>query len=146
MSQTYARAAQAYRAAIVSSSSSLHTLLFLYDLMIADLLRAKDARVRGQFDLCFNALRKASRIALALPTTLDWRRAGKLAATLERFYLSLSCRIMRLSRHGQPLELFDRMVDDLRSVRATWQEVARATSDAARPSSGAHGRSMRQSG
>ncbi|HEV8392193.1 MAG TPA: flagellar protein FliS [Dongiaceae bacterium] len=129
MFQTYARAAQAYRAAIASSSSSLRTLLFLYDMMIAHLLKARDARGRGQFEISFHELRDASRIALALPTTLDRARAGKLAATLERFYLSLSCRIVRLSRHGQPLERFDRMIEELRTVRATWQEVARATGE-----------------
>jgi flagellin-specific chaperone FliS len=78
-------------------------------------------------DLCFNALRESSRIALALPGTLDWQRAGRLASILERFYLSLSYRIIRLSRPGQPPELFDRMIEELRSVRATWQEVARTT-------------------
>ncbi|HET6157070.1 MAG TPA: flagellar protein FliS [Dongiaceae bacterium] len=122
------RAAKAYRSAIASSSSSLHTLLFLYDMMIAHLLRARDGQERGQLDTCFCALRDASRIALALPTTLDRARAGRLGPILERFYLALSYRIIRLSRRGQALAQFDRVIDELRSVRATWQEVSRLTS------------------
>lgn len=132
MPQAHEHAAKAYRAAIAASSSSLHTLLFLYDMMIADLLRAKETRERGQLDQSLHALGKASRIALALPTTLDRARAGDLAQVLERFYLGLSCRIIRLAQRHQPLEQFDRMIGELRDTRATWQEVARlAGEDAA---------------
>jgi flagellin-specific chaperone FliS len=101
--------------------------LFLYDMMIAHLLRARDGRGRGQLDISFNALRDASRIALALPTTLDRARAGRLGPVLERFYLALSYRIIGLSRRHQSLAQYDRLIEELRSVRATWQEVSRLT-------------------
>jgi flagellin-specific chaperone FliS len=127
MSQMHDRAAKAYRSAIASSSSSLRMLLFLYDMMIAHLLRARDGRGRGQLDTSFNALRDASRIALALPTTLDRIRAGRLGPILERFYLALSYRIIRLSRRDQELAHYDGLIEELRSVRATWQEVGRLT-------------------
>jgi len=127
MSQTHDRAAKAYRSAIASSSSSLRTLLFLYDMMIAHLLRARDGRGRGQLDTSFNALRDASRIALALPTTLDRASAGRLGPILERFYLALSYRIIRLSRCDRNLAHYDGLIEELRSVRATWQEVSRLT-------------------
>ena len=127
MSQMHDRAAKAYRSAIASSSSSLRTLLFLYDMMIAHLRRARDGRGRGQLDMSFNALRDASRIALALPTTLDRARAGRLAPVLERFYLTLSYRIVRLSRRDRSLAHYDGLIEELRSVRATWREVSRLT-------------------
>ena len=115
-------AARAYRSAH-AGSGVLDVVIAVYDAIVVDLLKARDARAAGRFDSEFKLLQNASRLVLGLHATLDQQLQAPVIASLQRFYLTINFQILAIPRDADPDGSAVRLLRQIRAMRDAWREV-----------------------
>ncbi len=113
----------AYRA-VHAGSGILDIVVSLYDCIIVDLMQAQEARVTQQFDREFMCLQSASHRLLGLRSALDEDRGGALVKRLDVFYATASYHISAIPRRPDPVSASNRLLRQMRAMRAAWSQVA----------------------
>ncbi|WP_374652509.1 flagellar protein FliS [Dongia sp.] len=116
-------ASRAYRSAH-AGSNILDVVISIYEAVIVDLLKARDARSAGCLDQELVCLQRASQRLLGLRGALDSRIEAPLIGSLARFYLTASFQILAIARRKEPLKAAERLIGQMRSMRDAWRDVA----------------------
>ncbi|WP_340118613.1 flagellar export chaperone FliS [Pelagibius sp. 7325] len=121
MTQAY-NALSAYQAA-AKMTSSLGAVVMLYDGMIKEVKKAKEAVEEGRIEDRFNATQKACRILLGLQSHLDFEKGGDVSLMLDQFYHTIFRDLQSVNMKNSSA-LCDDIVRALSEVRASWAELA----------------------
>ena len=104
-------------------TSSLGAVVMLYDGMIKEVKKAKEAVEEGRIEDRFNATQKACRILLGLQSHLDFEKGGDVSLMLDQFYHTIFRDLQSVNMKNSSV-LCDDIVRALSEVRASWAELA----------------------
>lgn len=121
---------QQYLRQQIASASPAQQLVLLYDGAIKFTLLARDAIMRGDIQARHNANRRAMEIVSYLLEILDTRQGGEVAERLQRIYSHLLQRLLDVDFSNNPA-VCDEVLEHLRTLRASWDQLARQGSAAA---------------
>ena len=114
--------ANRYQEVGVSTSTSLHLVVMLYDAAIDSLEEARGHMERKDIANRSRAINKCSNIISELQASLDMKRGGEIAASLNRLYDYMKTTLFRASVEQNPAMLAEvsGLLDNLRSA---WRQV-----------------------
>jgi flagellar protein FliS len=112
--QAYAQAKQ--------TVGKLTQLIMLYDGAIRFLRQAREAIEQDRIEDRYNLLIRASDVIMGMQASLDFENGGEISQILHDFYSSLDARILMVHRNNS-LKLCDQVIDDMKQMRATWQQI-----------------------
>lgn len=112
--------------AAAESMSKTRQIVMLYDAIIKNIGQAKEAIIAKEYEKRFNATQKASNIIIGLHSALDFDKGGEISETLRNFYTNIDLRIVKLNQTND-LEECDAIIDELKKMRATWDEIDQKT-------------------
>ncbi|MGF1476184.1 MAG: flagellar export chaperone FliS [Geminicoccaceae bacterium] len=104
-------------------------LVELFDGMVRQLRRAKNAIQAGDIEGRFFATEKVARVIDALQACLDHEAGGDMARQLDRYYSFLRHRLMELNAKNDPAVCQD-LMDRLGDMRSAWEQIAAGAVDA----------------
>jgi flagellar protein FliS len=96
----------------------------LYDTILLHVGRAGDAARRGDFQVQFDEVMKATRIIDGLNRHLDMQQGGQVALNLRDMYESVSRALLRSIGKDSAGEACDILTSGLRETRNSWAEIA----------------------
>lgn len=108
----------------IESASPAQQLVLLYDGAIKFTLVARDAITRGDIQGRHNANRRAMEIVSYLLEILDVDKGGEVAARLNRIYSHLLKRFLDVD-FSNSIGVCDEILDHLRTLRASWDQLAK---------------------
>lgn len=114
-----------YQAASLTVSSG-RQIVMLYDGVIKSLKQGLEAIQDKNYRYGFECLDTASKIINGLEASLDETVNQEIADSLKEYYHSLDVRII-LFQHNHDMEVYDRLVEDLRNMRDVWYEAENTT-------------------
>lgn len=135
------------KAAIQAYSQAQHTVgktrqvVMLYDGAIRYTQQAREAIEQGRIEERFRLLTRVSEILIGLQASLDFEQGENVARILYDFYSVQDQRITSIQRTNNTA-LCDALIEDLKNMRNTWNEIDISTSSAkntaaSQPESGA---------
>lgn len=123
------------RAAIQAYSQAQHTVgktrqvVMLYDGAIRFLQQAREAIQNNRIEERFHLLTRVSEILMGLQSSLDFENGENVAKILYDFYSAQDNRITSIQRTNNA-ELCDAVIEDLKTMRNTWNEIDQSTNAA----------------
>lgn len=130
--------AQQYLRQQIESASPAQQLVLLYDGAIKFTMLARDAISRGEIEARHNANRRAMEIISYLLEILDTKQGGEVAERLQRIYAHLLRRFLDVDFKNST-EVCDEILEHLRTLRASWDQLAKQGTGAAQPARPASG-------
>ncbi|MDB2415092.1 flagellar protein FliS [Rickettsiales bacterium] len=98
-------------------------LIMLYDGAINFAQQAREALVEERHEDRFNLINKVCAIMNGLHECLDFEKGGDVAPALSDFYSSIDMQLITI-QHNFSLELCDQVIEQMKSMRDAWLEVA----------------------
>jgi flagellar secretion chaperone FliS len=126
------------RAAMQAYSQAQHTVgktrqvVMLYDGAIRYLQQAREAIEHNRIEERFRLLSRVSEILMGLQSSLDFEKGENVARVLYDFYSVQDHRITTIQRTNNS-NLCDSVIEDLKVMRTTWNEIDQASSDRTAP-------------
>ncbi|MFY9561108.1 MAG: flagellar export chaperone FliS [Terriglobales bacterium] len=115
-------AIQAYRESEITGDSPVRLVVLLYDQLLRDLRRARDAFEKQDTARRCQELDHALVVLAQLQGTLNLESGGEVAENLDRFYHLVRDNLVRASLEGS-LELLETQWRQILAVREAWLEV-----------------------
>jgi flagellar protein FliS len=136
-------AIQAYQQSAATGDKTIRLIILLYDQLLRDLHRAIDAIDKGDIDRRRNEINHGLGVLDHLQATLNMQEGGEVAERLERFYNLLRGNVVRASMQNS-VELLQRELQNVTSVREAWAEVERTQGTGASATSSASTESLKK--
>jgi len=113
-----------YRENDVRGASPVRLVVMLYDQIVQDLTRAKEALEQNEIERRTKLINHAILVIGHLQSPLDFDKGGKVAQNLENFYNVLRANLVQVQFHPSKLGI-DRLITDVLAIREAWLEVDR---------------------
>ena len=114
--------ANRYQEVSVSTATSVHLIVMLYDAAICSLEEARGHMERKDISGRANAINKCTSIISELQASLDIRRGGNIASSLNRLYAYMQTTLFRASLEQNP-DLLVEVSGLLENLRSAWQQI-----------------------
>jgi len=112
----------AYRQNSVQGASPVELVVALYDTVIRDFRRAREAMDRGDIETRVNELNHALMVIAHLKSVLDHERGGEAAARFDHFYEVTRGMILRVNVNASR-ETLGKLVEMFSATRAAWHQA-----------------------
>lgn len=118
-----ARAAALYQRTEVQCGTPLELVVKLYDGAITNVVKARDALVRGDLRAKRDGISRALAIVAELQSSLDVAGGGQIATSLDGLYAYVTTRLVDANVRKDPGAL-DEVHKLLTPLRDAWQQIA----------------------
>jgi len=98
-------------------------IVMLYDGIIQNIDKARQAIDEGRINDRYLAVQKATTIIEALQGCLDHEKGGDIAPQLDRLYTYFIFRLQTVNVENDP-HICDALIANIREVRASWAAIA----------------------
>jgi len=112
----------AYRKADVGTADQKRLIMMCYEGAIANMNRAKDMFLAGEFEEKAKALNKTRDIVSVMMCSLDFEKGGQIAVGLDALY-NYMLRRMTEGDINKDMSTFDEIIGILEDLRSAWDEV-----------------------
>lgn len=102
--------------------NSSEQIIMLYDAAINYVKQAKEAIKENDQDTRYQLINKAMSILRGLRLCLDFSACEEIAAAMDRYYDALDKLMISVQCH-QDQTLCDAIIENLRTIKNTWQEI-----------------------
>jgi flagellar secretion chaperone FliS len=114
--------ASLYRQVSASGSNPVGLVVKLYDAILEDFRRAREAIAAGEVERRVSSLNHALLVIAELEGVLDFDRGGVVARQLQGFYGVTRGLIVEANLHASP-ERIERLLTLYKPLRQAWQQV-----------------------
>jgi flagellar protein FliS len=123
--------AQQYLEKQILNASPAERVVLCYDGAIKFLMAARRAIEEGKIQDRYNFNKKAGDLIAYLMDTLNMEEGGEVAVNLQRIYMYMLRRLMDVDMKNS-VEAVDDVVGQLRTLRASWEKIAKGETPAAK--------------
>jgi len=119
------RGAAAYQQTQVQCGTPVELVVKLYDAAVTNMVKARDSLARGDLRGKRDAVSRTLAVLSELQATLDMKRGGEIAQSLDGLYTYIAGRVVdfNATRNAASLEEAHRLMSTLREG---WQQIATA--------------------